>query len=88
MLSLIDVMLDMPFRKILRNLPLSDALKEGYTEPTSPMAGYLRLAAALEKGDTEKFVRLCAELDLPKSGVAEASLRAGVWTLQIANAII
>lgn len=88
MLSLIDVMLDMPFRKILRNLPLSDALKEGYTEPTSPMAGYLRLAAALEKGDTEEFVRLCAELDLSKSGVAEASLRAGEWALQIANAII
>lgn len=88
MLSLIDVMLDMPFRKILKNLPLSDILKEGYTDPASPMAGYLHLAAALEKGDTEQFVRLCAQLDLPKSGVAEASLKAGEWTLQIGGAIV
>ena len=88
MLSLIDVMLDLPFGKILKNLPLSDTLKEGYTNPESDMAWYIQLAVALEQGNNEEFIRLCTRLDLPKSSVAEASLKAGEWTQNIANSII
>ncbi|MDK9708973.1 MAG: HDOD domain-containing protein [Desulforhopalus sp.] len=87
MLSLIDVMLDMPFTKILDNLPLSDRLKEGYTTAGSRMAGYLHLATALEMGDTEQFAQFCNFLELPKGSVAEASLKAGEWVLQVASAL-
>lgn len=87
MLSLIDVMLDMPFAKILDKLPLSDSLKEGYTTADSPMAGYIHLARAMEQGHTEEFARFCELLDLPKKCVAEASLKAGEWILYIATAI-
>ena len=87
MLSLIDVMLEMSFVKVLDKLPLSDSLKEGYTNPASPMAGYLHLARALEQGNSEDFSHSCTLLELPKSSVAEASLKAGEWTMHIATAI-
>ncbi len=88
MLSLIDVMLDMPFAKILDKLPLSDSLKEGYTTPDSPIAGYIHLTRAMELGNTEEFAHFCALLNLPKSSVAEASLKAGEWILHVATALV
>ncbi|MBU1567036.1 MAG: HDOD domain-containing protein [Proteobacteria bacterium] len=87
MLSLIDVMLDMPFVKILDKLPISDSLKEGYTNADSPIAGYIHLAKAIELGDIEEFARFCTLLNLPKNSVAEASLKAGEWLLQVASAL-
>lgn len=88
MLSLIDVMLEMPFARILDKLPLSDSLKEGYSNPDSPMANYIHLTRAMEMGNTDDFTHFCNLLNLPRSSVAEASLKAGRWLLHVATAIV
>jgi EAL and modified HD-GYP domain-containing signal transduction protein len=88
MLSLVDVMLDTPFTTIVDTLPISNTLKAGYTDSSAPMAAYLRLAEAMEKCEIAEFSRLCTTLGLTKTIVAEAALKAGEWSLQIANAML
>ncbi len=88
MLSLLDVMLDMPFPLIFKNLPLTDSFQEGYTIPTSSLALYLRLLQAFENNDQEAIALTCSETGIPPRYVTEASARAHAWTEIITSVII
>lgn len=85
MLSLIDTMLEMPFEKILSELPLSQQIKSGYIEAESRFAGYLQLTAALERGETSHIIKMCESMDIEQTVVGETSLRATAWTNSMAN---
>ena len=84
-LSLVDVMLEMPFARILPHLPLSDGFKAGYSDHLSPMGLYLNLAIALERGNIGNIMELCGQLDISHHHVSLASLRAGQWLQEIAS---
>ena len=88
MLSVIDAMLDTPMPEIIDKLPLSESLKEGYTNPESQMAGYLNLTLALEKGQTPMLHKLCNELGIHIPLVTSASARAMDWVNRISYALI
>ena len=88
MLSLLDVMLDMPFPLIFKNLPLTDSFQEGYTTSTAPLAIYLRLLQAFEHNDEEAISLTCLQTGISPRCVAEASARAHAWTELITSEII
>jgi len=88
MLSLLDVMLDMPFPIIFKDLPLTDSFKEGYTSSTAALALYLRLLQAFENNDKDAISKTCLEADIPPRLVTEASARAHAWTEMISTEIV
>lgn len=88
MLSLLDVMLDMPFPLIFKNLPLSDSFQEGYTTSTAALAIYLRLLQAFENNDEEAISSTCQETGIPPRCVTVASAHAHAWTEIITSEII
>lgn len=88
MLSLLDVMLDMPFPLILKNLPLTTNFQEGYTTSTSSLSLYLRLLQAFENNDVEAISSTCRETGISPRSVTEASVRAHAWTEMITSEII
>lgn len=88
MLSLLDVMLDIPFRIIFDQLPLPDSFKEGYTNPHAPLAQYLKLLQALERDDRIRLDSCCETMNLLPHTVSVAALRADIWTDSIAGAVI
>ena len=88
MLSLLDVMLDMPFTSIVTNLPLPDNFEQGYLDSGSPWGKYIKLFFALENDDRLEFIRLCQELVWKPQLVIEASIRASLWSNSIAQSIL
>ena len=88
MLSLIDVMLGVPLKEVLDELPLSEDLIEGYRNETSYFNKYLQLVKALEMADTEYLQMICMALSIPERMVAEASVRATSWTNTVASSMI
>lgn len=88
MLSLVDVMLEIPFHRLVDDLPLSDGFKAGYTNPKSPMGIYLQLTVALERGRSSLIPDLCDRLDASHFHVMRASRRAGEWVQNIAGSLL
>jgi c-di-GMP phosphodiesterase len=88
MLSLLDVMLDMPFPLIFNNLPLTESFKEGYTSSTGSLSVYLRLLQAFESNNEEEIASTCRETGIPPYSVAEASARAHTWTEKLSSEIL
>ena len=88
MLSLIDVMLGVPLIEVLDELPLSEDLINGYRDETSRFNQYLQLVKALETGDTASLEMICRTLWIPRTKLAEASVRATAWTSTVAGSMI
>mgnify|MGYP001035148940 CR=1 FL=1 len=88
MLSLLDVMLDMPFPLIFKSLPLSDSFQEGYTTSTTSLGLYLRLLQAFENNDEDEISLTCKKNQIPPRYVTEASAHAHAWTEMITSEII
>ena len=80
MLSLIEPMLELPMKKIMGELPLSDEIKSGYVDNDSIYAKYLQLAIALEDADSNEIERLCQEMSVNEKEVASASNHSIAWT--------
>ncbi len=87
MLSLVDVMLDLPFVKIIDKLPLADNIKNAYLDKNSDLALFLSLFIAIETADTAKFRQVCQLLHLQECDVADASIRAQTWTNIISSSL-
>ena len=88
MLSLIDVMLGVPLKEVLDELPLSEDLIEGYRDETSHFNKYLQLVRAIEMADTAYLEMICMALNIPEQKVAEASVRSTSWTSSVASSMI
>lgn len=80
LLSLLDVMLDMPFAIIFEKLPLPESFQEGYLDQESLLGPYLQLLLALENDNQPQLVSICNGLNVPPARVIEASIRANAWT--------
>ncbi|SHO52128.1 EAL and HDOD domain-containing protein [Desulfopila aestuarii] len=79
LLSLLDIMLDMPFPEIFHDLPLSADFQAGYLVPDSVMGRYLQLLYAFEKNIISEIIDSCRILDIEPRAVMEASIRAHAW---------
>lgn len=88
MLSLLDVMLDLPFVQIFKKLPLPQTFCSGYTDPHSPLAVYLRMLVALENDDGGQFGHACQTLNIVPHKIAEVAIRANAWTDLVASEIV
>ena len=88
MLSLLDVILDVPFASIFQELPLPDIFQAGYTDPAAPLAVYLRLLEALEKDDCETVREICRARGIMPHRVTEAAIRASIWTDSVTDSLL
>lgn len=80
LLSLLDIMLDLPFPAILGDLPLSVDFQEGHLDADSDMGRYLQLLLAVEDNNIAAIVENCHHLNLTPQAVMEATIRAHAWT--------
>ena len=88
MLSLLDVILDVPFASIFQELPLPDIFQAGYTDPAAPLAVYLRLLEALEKDECETVREICRTRRIMLHRVTEAAIRASIWTDSVTDSLL
>lgn len=88
MLSLLDVMLDIEFKEVLKKLPLPESFQQGYLDPGSEMGRYLELMKELELADIRNLLDLCMELDIKPQHFADAAVRANKWTDSIVSEIL
>jgi len=80
LLSLLDAMLGMSMARILEHLHLSEAMCDVLLRSEGPLARYLLLAIALEKGKSEAVARYAEQAGLPQDVIAEAWSEAFAWT--------
>lgn len=80
LLSLLDSMLGVSMAQILERLRLSEDMHKVLVHSEGPLARYLLLAIALEKGKGDAVARYTAQLELPEDVVSEAWSEAGAWT--------
>lgn len=88
MLSLLDVMLDIEFKEVLKKLPLSENFQQGYLNPDSEMGRYLELMKGLELADIKILLDLCKELGIRPQNFADAAVRANKWTDSIVSEML
>ncbi len=88
LLSLLDIMLDMPFPEIFRDLPLSADFQKGYLDPSSRMGHYLQLLHAFEQNNISAMIENCSDLELEPRAMMEASIRAHAWTEAVVYATL
>ncbi len=85
MFSLLEAMLEAPMRDVVKQLPLSDELKEGYTKPKSRLGGLLRLVQALEMADYDTADALSEQLRMDPDQTVDAYAAALVWSGEYAS---
>ncbi len=80
MLSLLNAMMGRPLAELLSDLPLHSSVKEALLEKKGPLAPYLFLAVAYERGN-EKVIEQCARvLKLPHKEIGRLFMEAFQWT--------
>jgi c-di-GMP-related signal transduction protein len=80
-LSLTHVILDMPTQKLSDELRLAQPLRDALMDRTGPLGEMLKIAEAVESGDTAAIEASCAVLGgLTPDQVAAFSMRATAWT--------
>ncbi len=87
LLSLLDIMLDLPFSVLFKELPLSEDFRAGYTDPESLYGGYLELLFAMENDDHHQITNICRLLEVEPAKLADAVNNSHSWTESIANEI-
>jgi len=83
MLSLMDVILDMPMRQVLDNVPIDQESKSVLLGAASRLRPFYQLMLAQESGDWKVAGELAGELHLSEDDVAEFSWRAMQWARQV-----
>lgn len=78
-LSLLDVILQVPASGLLEALDLPDDVKAALQERTGPYAGLLRLAEASEQTRAEAINDLCTELGIEAGKFSDAHHAALMW---------
>lgn len=77
--SLLDSLLSMPMPRVLEYMRLSPAVREVLLDSAGPLARYLTLALALEKGRTGQVENLATALGTTSATVAQCSRDALAW---------
>lgn len=88
MLSLMEAMLDMPFKRLVKELPLPQEMLNGFLDPDSYYAALLDLAVAVERSDPDFLERCCVRAGVRCEDVAQASVKALAWAQSLSKHII
>ncbi len=83
MLSLMDVILDMPMHQVLDNVPIDQESKSVLLGAASRLRPFYQLMLAQESGEWKVASELAGELHLNEDDVAEFSWRAMQWARQV-----
>ena len=79
MMSLIDAILDQDIKTVMKQLPLSDEIKDALINGDGILAQYLELTLAYEKGDWEQESLLGKKLQLSEKEVPATYAEALTW---------
>ncbi len=79
MFSVIDAILGRPLDEILKNLPLSDEIKDALCGKPNRLRAVFDYALAYEKGDWDSLSAMAAALGLDESGIPAVYLSAVHW---------
>ena len=82
MMSLIDAILDQDIEKVMEQLPLSAEIKDALIKQQGPLAKYLQLAIAYEKGDWENERQIEENLNLSDRQVPAVYANAIEWAAE------
>jgi c-di-GMP-related signal transduction protein len=83
MLSLMDVMLEIPMRQVLENVPIDQESKAVLLGETSSVQPFYQLMLAQEAGDWKTVNERTMQLSLAESDVAAAYLQAMQWAREV-----
>jgi c-di-GMP-related signal transduction protein len=83
MLSLMDVMLEIPMRQVLENVPIDLESKAVLLGETSSVQPFYQLMLAQEAGDWKTVNERTTQLSLAESDVATAYLQAMQWAREV-----
>ena len=83
MLSLMDVMLEIPMRQVLENVPIDLESKAVLLGETSSVQPFYQLMLAQEAGDWKTLNERTMQLSLAESDVATAYLQAMQWAREV-----
>lgn len=79
LLSTLDVLLAMPLAKVLAQIQVAPAVRSVLLDNEGPLARYLMLALAMERGRAEQAQRFASELNIPLAALESASIDALHW---------
>ena len=79
LLSLLDILLGVPMSAVVEKINLSPLLMQALLNSDGPLARYLMLAVAVEKGHVHNVARLAEQLDYSLEAVESASIEALGW---------
>jgi len=79
MFSVIDAILDRPLEEILKDLPLSDEIKEALSGKPNRLRAVFDYALAYEKGNWDGLSAMADALGLDESGIPAVYMAAVHW---------
>lgn len=85
LLSLMDVLFEMPAEEALAQLSLPDEVQAALLRREGVYGGYLSLAIACEGGDAEQIANLAAGCGLDPATVSACHLEALVWAVEFTD---
>ena len=85
LLSLLDSLLGLPMSAVVGKLNLLPALSEALLNSSGPLARYLMLSIAVEKGRVQNVARLADELGYSLEAIESASVEAIGWAEEAVN---
>jgi EAL and modified HD-GYP domain-containing signal transduction protein len=85
LLSLLDSLLGLPMKAVVARLNLLPVLTEALVDSSGPLARYLMLAIAVEKGHVPNVTRLAEQLGFSLEAIESASLDAIGWAEEAVN---
>ncbi|GAB7082236.1 EAL and HDOD domain-containing protein [Megalodesulfovibrio paquesii] len=82
--SLLEAMLDVPFKEIVKNLPLDEALATALSGEVNEYTPWLSMARFFEQGEWDRIDEVISQLELEPMTVANSYAEALTWakTLQ------
>ncbi|EKQ58055.1 MULTISPECIES: HDOD domain-containing protein [unclassified Clostridium] len=83
--SVIDAILNCPIDVIIKELCISDEIKEGLIDENSPLNKILKLAIDYEKGRWENIMTCAKEMEVDQKKLAGAYMEFIKWTDDVVN---
>jgi EAL and modified HD-GYP domain-containing signal transduction protein len=87
MLSMMDVILEIPMSQVLDNVPIDQESKSVLLGGASRLRPFYQLMLAQESGEWKTASKLAAQLHLAESEVAECYWQAMQWARQVSSGI-
>ena len=81
LLSLIDIILEIPIEKALQSLAVPETISQAILEHEGPYANLLNLAIAFEKNDMQQASGIAREANISISDASQAHLDALAWAM-------